>query len=498
MNPVTNTLYLSTVDEYDAEVPGLPGQGDIYTFADTLPINDAVVQNNCAIAINPVTNKVYIARDVQDMALFDAATGAVTRLPLTGEGVDVNPITNKIYVSNAPSPRESICSTCVVSSNTLTVIDGATDSIEAVVTVGAFASTVIVNPITNKIYVNGDTMFVIDGATNIATPLPVTGTCGYEHGFGDFLAPITCSYTFTVDSVTNKVYVADGSANLTVIDGNTNIASIIPGSGGTNIALNPATDELFVFNLNAFNPDGPVSTDPPSFVSDTATIANPRTQPNSLTTTITPLPGNVTTTSTPTFRFTAASSTSTPPNAVFYQVDTWEKTWLRASGINPSFTGTVPALLPGVHIVYAYAQGGSSSSPVTGSIQSYVFLVTPPNVPLPLRVSSTPLIYSRSTSGSFYYYYSSNTFNSTYTVTNTTTQPIAGDIQLVLTGSGASYYYSGNPSVANLNGFYQGSPYVTIPNTTLAPGASVSVDVMFNDPYDTTPVVYAGGLSYTP
>ena len=61
-------------------------------------------------------------------------------------------------------------------SNTVTVIDGATNS-TTTVTVGTEPVSVAVNPVTNKIYVangNSANVTVIDGATNSTT------TC--EHG----------------------------------------------------------------------------------------------------------------------------------------------------------------------------------------------------------------------------------------------------------------------------------------------------------------------------
>ena len=68
-------------------------------------------------------------------------------------------MTNKIYVAN-------------YSSNTVTVIDGATNSTTTVGT-GSQPFAAAVNPVTNKIYVanyNSNTVTVIDGATNSTTP----------------------------------------------------------------------------------------------------------------------------------------------------------------------------------------------------------------------------------------------------------------------------------------------------------------------------------------
>ena len=71
--------------------------------------------------------------------------------------VAVNPVTNKVYVANYNFiPGE------------VTVIDGATN-VTKTVEAGYSPAAVAVNPVTNKIYVanfNGDSVTVIDGATD--------------------------------------------------------------------------------------------------------------------------------------------------------------------------------------------------------------------------------------------------------------------------------------------------------------------------------------------
>ena len=77
----------------------------------------------------------------------------------------VNPVTNKIYVTNMGGQLGF--------SNTVTVIDGSTNS-TASVTVGSSPVQVAVNSVTNKIYVSSsasDNITVIDGVTNITTTL---------------------------------------------------------------------------------------------------------------------------------------------------------------------------------------------------------------------------------------------------------------------------------------------------------------------------------------
>src|SRR5882757_8604094 len=105
--------------------------------------------------------------------------------------IGINPVTNKVYVSN-------------VSSNSVTVIDGATTT-TATVAAGKNPLAIAVNPVTNKVYVanySSNNVTVIDGATN-ATATVATGTQ---------------PFAIAVNPVTNKVYVANyDSANVTVI-----------------------------------------------------------------------------------------------------------------------------------------------------------------------------------------------------------------------------------------------------------------------------------------
>ena len=70
------------------------------------------------MAVNPVTNKIYVANYSSNVTVIDGATNSTTTVG-TGTSsyptaVAVNPVTNKIYVLN-------------YNSNTVTVIDGATD-----------------------------------------------------------------------------------------------------------------------------------------------------------------------------------------------------------------------------------------------------------------------------------------------------------------------------------------------------------------------------------
>jgi YVTN family beta-propeller protein len=165
------------------------------------------------------------------------------------------------------------------------------------------------------------------------------------------------------------------SSDVTVIDGATNSTTTTVNAGADPgaIAVNPVTDTIYV--TNQFNG---------SYVT---VITAQRVQAIPLTTSITPLPGNQTATTTPVFTFNAQSTFSpnlTVPANVFFQVDTWQGAWTAATSSGFSFTGTTAPLQPGFHILYAYAGDGQEAdseqkgSPLIGSIAAYGFLVAVP------------------------------------------------------------------------------------------------------------------------
>jgi len=128
-------------------------------------------------------------------------------------------------------------------------------------------------------------------------------------------------------------------------------------------------------------------------------ITPARSEAIPLTTNITPLEGHATIVPRTTFGFTASSTYSPTTPAVrqiYYQVDTWIGPWLKASPAGASGSGRTPTLLPGTHLLFAFAvdgqeatsiNTGQGSSPIIGQISVYHFLMngTPAFVPLALK-----------------------------------------------------------------------------------------------------------------
>ncbi len=78
--------------------------------------------------------------------MIDGATNA-TATVTAGNGVNavaVNPVTNKIYVANQSSG---------LTNGIITVIDGATNTPTSITSVGGDPNAIGINPVTNKIYV---------------------------------------------------------------------------------------------------------------------------------------------------------------------------------------------------------------------------------------------------------------------------------------------------------------------------------------------------------
>jgi hypothetical protein len=136
-------------------------------------------------------------------------------------------------------------------------------------------------------------------------------------------------------------------------------------------------------------------------------------------------------------------------------------------------------LANGAHslVVSAYDADGNAdrSDPVGFNIANAV------DVSAQLSKASTALVYNRSTQA----------FNGRITLTNTGGTPLAGPLQLKLTGLPAGV------TLLNGSGVHQGAPYVGA-GAGLAPGASVTVPLSFSNPSLTTvryvPLVYAGNF----
>ncbi len=145
----------------------------------------------------------------------------VTTIPVGSNpyGVAVNATTNRIYVGN---------------SNSVSVINGADNTVINTIEGSAFGDSIAVNENTNTIYVtdNGWTWIsVINGQNNAVTML----------NLGDYPA------TVAVNATTNRVYAASQNTVLVIDGGAGTVGTTLRANGyPEGIAVNPATNKVYI------------------------------------------------------------------------------------------------------------------------------------------------------------------------------------------------------------------------------------------------------------
>ena len=188
-------------------------------------VQSALPTGTYAYIANPTSNNVSV---------IDTATNTVTARVEVGQfphGVAVAPDGKKVYVANSNSSNVS-------------VIDTATNKVTATVDVGQFPYGIAVTPDGKKVYVansNSSNVSVIDTATNKVTATVRVGQFPY-------------GVAVTPDG--KKVYVANyGSNNIFVIDITTNTvtAMVNVGKWPFGVAVAPDGKKVYVANSNSNN-----------------------------------------------------------------------------------------------------------------------------------------------------------------------------------------------------------------------------------------------------
>ena len=259
-NPATNKIY---VVNYCGNDPSCgtttPGTVTVINgLTNTVDATITVGGHPTFVMINPLTNKLYVPnRRDNTVSVINGATNAVIKTISVGSHPtfgDINILTNRIYVVDSGNGQGT----------TMDVIDGHADSVVATVTVGNFPQGAAVNPVTNKIYVSNycgaqfgcnqtfanGTVTVVDGATNTVTATVTVGVA---------------AQVIFADAATNKVWVLNlcGSTlscdatgdnsqvvgSVTQIDGATLATSTAnTGKGAGALAYNPVANKAYVSN----------------------------------------------------------------------------------------------------------------------------------------------------------------------------------------------------------------------------------------------------------
>ncbi len=280
INPTTNLIYVANqgtaakqfADGGVTVINGITNQVTATITAGKSPV---------AVAVNPLTNKVYVANygnGLSTVTIYNANTNAATNVAVGSSptAVAINTATNQVYVANKGS-------------NTISIIDGASDSVTATISTSpaVLPIAVVVNPTLNHVYVATTlSNSAVNPSVSVIDPVQkkvlktvtvgnnpsglafnaVTNTV-YVANQGDgtvtviqdgatigsnVLVPVGNSPTaVAVNAATNQIYVTNqGSNSLTVIDGATNaVSAAVPvGTGPGAVALNPVTNKIYVAN----------------------------------------------------------------------------------------------------------------------------------------------------------------------------------------------------------------------------------------------------------
>lgn len=225
VNPVTNFIYVANEDS--ADVTAINGLDNTTTLIQ-------VGADPTGIAVNAATNKIYVADFGANLVtVIKASQSNDTVSVSTGRGpyaIAANEVTNTIFVANQYADN-------------VTVIDGSTDTAIATVTVGTTPCAIAVNQVTNKVYVancGSGTVTVID-PTNKYKTLNITSG--------------TRPYALAINTVTNHIYVANESTQfITDINGATNSTTkITTGNNPASVAVNSVTNQIFVADYGSKN-----------------------------------------------------------------------------------------------------------------------------------------------------------------------------------------------------------------------------------------------------
>lgn len=237
VNPFTNRIYASGCNPTACNIFVIDGRTD--KILTNIPVATGQFLGIQGLAVNPVTNLIYATdSDNQQYIVIDGKTNTiVTQVSVFTQPsrVAVNPKTNRIYIAGSGFPgfilvfdgatnaelasiNEGFSSVEGVATNfrldraygtidsgVLAVVDGNNQQI-AQIPVGQFPAAVDVNLINNKVYVanaNGQSVTIIDGNTNqVLQTLPIPATFPT-----DLAVDLANGFTYISDFESDKVIV---------------------------------------------------------------------------------------------------------------------------------------------------------------------------------------------------------------------------------------------------------------------------------------------------
>ncbi len=228
VNSVTNKIYVSC-NSFDATVNVIDGETN-----EKSAINVGYIVPN-AMAVNPVTNMVYVIADGAVVKAINGSTDSVTTIVTSATtqvnylGIAVNAVTNKIYLASWGS--------ALTGDSLFTIIDGATNTISTVKVGSGPPWAIAVNSLTNMIYVanyGSNNVTVISGLNPPNAPLlssPSNGALNQPtaipfswntvSGAASYSMQLSTASTF-LTTVTNQIGLTTGTSQVTSLSKNKN------------------------------------------------------------------------------------------------------------------------------------------------------------------------------------------------------------------------------------------------------------------------------------
>ncbi len=223
VNPLTQLVYIA-------------GNGvEVVNQKTNTPITTINVGQNqlSGIAINPVTRRLYVTDFNTGLYVVDLTTNSIVgQFPIpVAYGLTYDGLTNRVYTLD--------------NEDNVWVNDGTTGSLIKEIVVppqSAAGFTISINPATNLLYIplesNPGQVLVINAITNAATTVPLQGAQSYYAG---------------VDPLRNIIYISDQAGQMDVLNGATNkeIAFItgIPLQPEA-LSVDPLTRQVYLSNAN--------------------------------------------------------------------------------------------------------------------------------------------------------------------------------------------------------------------------------------------------------
>ena len=223
VNPLTQLVYIA-------------GNGvEVVNQKTNTPITTISVGQNqlSGIAINPVTRRLYVTDFNSGLYVLDLTTNSIVgQFPLPSAiGVTYDPLTNRVYTLD--------------NADNIWVNDGTNGTAIKEITVppqSAPGFTININPATKLLYIplesNPGQLLVVNATTNAVETVALRGAFSYYAG---------------VDPIRNTVYVSDQAGQVDVLNGatNTDIAFIagIPFQPEA-LSVDPVANQVYLSNAN--------------------------------------------------------------------------------------------------------------------------------------------------------------------------------------------------------------------------------------------------------